>query len=127
GGAVDGYDHEATRSAPTEPFEVIDEAGVRHGGCVHADHLHALARGESGDGAHHREAVIAEGVDLPPSQAVTTLDDEAVVGGLDVGAQAAEAVNDTGDAVCLLEAQLLRATHDGLALGEAAEQRHERE
>ena len=42
-------------------------------------------------------------------------------------AQAAQAVDDRRDAVGLLDAQLLGAAHDGLALGEAAEQRDERQ
>ena len=46
---------------------------------------------------------------------------------LDVGAEAAQAVDDGGDPVGLLDAQLLRAAHDGLALGEAAEQRDQRQ
>ena len=53
--------------------------------------------------------------------------DEAVLGRLDLGAEAAQAVDDAGDPVGLLQAQLLRAAHDRLALGEAAEQRDQRQ
>ena len=54
-------------------------------------------------------------------------DDEAVGRRLDVGAEAAQPVDHGGDPVGLLQAQLLRAAHDGLALGEAAEQRDQRQ
>ena len=46
---------------------------------------------------------------VPPRRPPVPLDDEAVVGGLDVGAEAAQAVDDGRDPVGLLDAQLLRA------------------
>ena len=67
------------------------------------------------------------GVDRAAAQAAGAADDEAVVGGLDVGAEAAQAVDDGRDPVGLLDAQLLRAGDDRLALGEAAEQRDQRQ
>ena len=65
--------------------------------------------GEAGDRAEHRQAVVAVGGDRAAAQAAGAADDEAVVGGLDVGAEAAQAVDDGRDPVGLLDAQLLRA------------------
>ena len=67
------------------------------------------------------------GVDRAAAQAARAAHGEAVGGRLDVGAEPAQALDDARDAVGLLHAQLLRAAHDRLALGEAAEQRHERQ
>ena len=46
---------------------------------------------------------------------------------LDLAAEAAQALDDRGDPVGLLEPQLLCAADHRLALGEAAQQRHERQ
>ena len=67
------------------------------------------------------------GGDDAPAQPAAALDDEAVGRGLDVRAETAQAVDDGGDAVGLLDAQLGGPADDGLALGEAAEQRDERQ
>ena len=64
---------------------------------------------------------------VPPRRPPPPRTDEAVLGRLDVGAEPAQALDHAGDAVGLLHAQLLRAAHDRLALGEAAEQGHERQ
>ena len=64
---------------------------------------------------------------VPPRRPPVPRHREAVLGRLDVGAEAAQPLDDAGDAVGLLQAQLLRAAHDRLALGEAAEQRHQRQ
>src|SRR5829696_5072990 len=79
--------------------EVRFESRVADRRGLHAVDRDAVARGEAGHGAEHREAV---------------------VGGLDVGAEAEQSVDHGGDAVGLLDAQLLCAAHDGLAVGEAA-------
>ena len=67
------------------------------------------------------------GVDRAAAQAAGAAHDEAVLGRLDVGAEAAQAVDDGRDAVGLLQAQLGGAAHHRLALGEAAEQRDQRQ
>lgn len=48
-----------------ERGEVGGEARIGDGGGLHAGHLDALAAGEPGDGAEHREAMIAPGLDRP--------------------------------------------------------------
>ena len=70
--------------------------------------LHPLPRGEARHRAQHREAVVALGVDRAALQAARCRHGEAVVRGLDLGAEPAQAVDDGGDAVGLLEAQLVR-------------------
>ena len=65
---------------------------------------------------------------VPPAQRrAVAAHDEAVGGRLDVGAEAAQALDHARDPVRLLEPQLLGAAHDGLALGVRAEQRHQRQ
>src|SRR5437879_12571646 len=71
--------------------------------------------------------MVAERVERPAPQAAAAAHGEAVLGRLDLGAEAAEALDDPDDAVGLLHAQLLRAPHDRLALGEASEQPHQRQ
>ena len=66
-------------------------------------------RREAGDRAEHGQAVVAVGGDRAAAQAAGAADDEAVVGGLDVGAEAAQAVDHGGDPVGLLDAELGRA------------------
>ena len=65
--------------------------------------------------------------DRAAAQAAGAAHDEAVVGRLGVAAERVQRLDDAGDAVGLLHAQLLRAGDDGLALGEAAEQADERQ
>lgn len=48
-----------------ERGDVVGEPGVGDGGGLHAEHLDALAAGQAGDGADHREAVVSPGVDRP--------------------------------------------------------------
>ena len=69
--------------------EVGLEAGVADRGGVHADDLDALARGEAGDGAEHRDAVVAVGVDRAAAQAAGALDHHPVRGRLDLAAERA--------------------------------------
>ena len=71
--------------------------------------------------------MVAVRFDRAAAQAAGARDDEAVVGGLDVRAEPAQAVDDGRDPVGLLDLELLRAGDDRLALGEAAEQRDERQ
>ena len=77
-----------------ERREVGLEARVGDRGGLHPDDLDALARGEPGDRAEHRQAVVAVRGDDAAAQAAGALDDEAVVGRLDLGAEAAQAVDD---------------------------------
>src|SRR3954454_5919937 len=71
------------------------ELGVAHGGGVHPVDDDPLARGEPGHGAEHREPVVPVGGDRPAPQAAGAAHHEAVVGGLDVGAQAVQAIHDS--------------------------------
>src|SRR3954471_15043889 len=103
------------------------ERRVADRGGVHARDLDALAGGEARDGAQHREAVIAVRGDRAAAQAAAPAHREAVVGRLDVGAERAQAVDDGGDPVALLDPQLLRAADHRLPLREAAEKRYERQ
>ena len=84
-------------------------------------------RGQAGDGAEHRQAMVAVGVDDAARRPPVPRHDEAVGGRLELAAEAAQAVDDGRDPVGLLEPQLLGAADDRLALGEAAQQRHERQ
>src|SRR4051794_7650056 len=89
-----------------EPSDIPLELRVADGGGVHPVDVDARARREAGDGAEHREAVVAVGGDRAAAQPAGSVHGEAVVGGLDVGAEAAEAVDDGRDPVRLLQAQL---------------------
>ena len=95
----------APRAAPRTQRggEVGLEARVGDGGRLHPVDLDALARREAGDGAEHGQAVVAVGGDDAAAQAARALDDEAVVGRLDLGAEAAQPVDDGRDPVGLLE------------------------
>ena len=84
-------------------------------------------RGESGDRAEQRQAMVAVGVDLPAAQTARATDDEAVLGRLDLAAQAAQAVDHRGDPIRFLDPQLARPPDHGLAFGKAAQQRHQRQ
>ena len=64
---------------------------------------------------------------MPPRRPPVPWTTKPSAGRLDLGAEAAQPVDDRRDAVGLLDAQLLRAGDHRLALGEAAEQRHERQ
>ncbi len=83
----------------TVAAQILDESRIGDGGGVHPHDFDALARGQPGDGAEHGHAVIAAGVDHPAAQPAAAVHGEAVVGGLDVGAEAAQAVDNAGDAV----------------------------
>src|ERR671933_395768 len=107
--------------------EIGLEAGVAHGGRLHAVDLDAVARCQARHRAEHREPVVAVGGDRAAAQAARAVDLEPVLGRLDPAPERAQAVDDGRDAVGLLDAQLLRAAHDRAALREAAEQRDERE
>ena len=80
GGAVDRDDHGGSVGAVTaagaarvrraeQRGEVGLEAGVADRGRLHPVDLDALARGEAGDGAEHRDPVVAVGVDRAAAQA----------------------------------------------------------
>ena len=66
----------------------------------------ALVGGQAGDRAEHRQAVVAVRGDRAAAQPAGAAHDEAVLGRLEVAAQAAEAVDDGRDPVGLLEPQL---------------------
>src|SRR5215216_3234020 len=100
--------------------EVRFESRVADRRGLHAVDRDAVARGEAGHGAEHGEPVVAVRGDRAAAQPARAAHREAVVGGLDVGAEAEQSVDHGGDAVGLLDAQLLCAAHDGLAFGEAA-------
>ena len=78
------------RCSPAAPPGRL-EARVGHRRGVHPDHLHALGRGQAGHGAQHRHAMVPARVDRPAAQrGAVAADDEAVLGGLDVGAEPAQ-------------------------------------
>ena len=107
--------------------EVGLEAGIGDGGRLHPDDLDAVARGQAGHGAEHRQPVVAVGLEHAAAQAARALDREAVLGRLDPRAEPAQPVDHGRDPVALLQPQLAGPAHHGLALGEAAEQRHQRQ
>src|SRR3954452_15853055 len=73
-------------SARDQRAHVGLEAGVGHGGRIHAHDLNAVARGEPRHGAEHRDAVVAASVDRPALDAAVTVHDEPVRCRLDVHA-----------------------------------------
>ncbi len=51
-----------------QPSEILHEPRVGDRGDLHPAHLHPLARGEAGDRAEHRQAVVAVGVEHASAQ-----------------------------------------------------------
>ena len=66
------------RLSSSSDAQVALEARVADRGRLEAAHLDPLARGEPGDRAQHRQAVIAGGVERAAAQAAAAADDEAV-------------------------------------------------
>ena len=76
-------------------------------------------RGEAGDGAEHRDPVVAVGVDRAAAQAAGALDAIPSGGRLDLAAERPQRRGHGRDPVGLLAAQLLGVADRRLALGEA--------
>ena len=88
----------------------------------------AFPRREAGDGAEHRDSMVAAGVDpASPKAGRDAGDRPAVLPGVDVGAAGAQAVGDRLDPVALLDAKLGGAADDALAARMRGEQRDERQ
>src|SRR6478735_4737165 len=85
-----------------QPGDVVDEPRVGHGRRVHADDLDALARRQTRDRAHHRQAMVAARVDRAAAQTPGAPHHEAVLTGLDVTAERAQTVDHARDPVGLL-------------------------
>ena len=109
-----------------ERAEVLLEPGVRHRGGVHPDHLDALLGRQPGHRAEHRHPVVAARLDRrrplsgEPSPRTTKPSSVASMS----APEAAQPLHHARDPVRLLQPQLLRAAHHGLAVGVRAEQRH---
>src|SRR5436189_6031172 len=83
--------------------EVGLEGRVGDGGGLHAVDLDGLAARQARDRAEHGQAVVAVRGDHAAAQLAGPADDEAVRSGLDVRAEAAQAVDHGGDPVRLLD------------------------
>ena len=81
----------------------------------------------AGHRAEHGQAVIAAGLERPPRRLPPPVTTKPSSVASISAPEAAQPLDHGGDAVGLLEAQLRRAADHGLALGEAAEQRDERQ
>ena len=69
-------------------LQMLAEGGIGDCRDVHSRDLDSLRGGETRDGAHHRQAVIAARVEHPAAQPSGARHDETVVGRLDLGAEA---------------------------------------
>lgn len=110
---------DARRMASPQRRKVLEKARIGDIRSLHAVHFDPIAGGEAGNGAEHRDAVIAPGGDLPPDQATGAVHDEAVGCRLDVGAQAAQPADDGIDAIGFLQPQFPGAADDRLTVGKA--------
>src|SRR5262245_10183606 len=104
-------------AARQERGEVFPESRVADRGGTHALDGDPVARGEPGDRAEHRDAVIAVRVDGAAAQATGAEDSHAVLERLRVAPQGRQRLAGGGDAVGLLATQLGGVTDRGLPLG----------
>ncbi len=69
------------RLVPEQRGEIALEAWVGDGRGLHAHDLDPFYRSQTGDGAEHRDPVVAAGIDLPAAQQLAVAPDGESVGG----------------------------------------------
>ena len=112
----------------SERPEVLLEARIGDRGGLHADHLHAFVEASPATAPSIAMRWSPCASIVPPRSGEPSPRTTKPSGGrLDVRAEAAQPLHHGRDTVGFLEAELLGALHDGLALGVRAEQRHQRQ